>query len=369
MTPPSSSGPGRAHRRGAPTSAGTGSRVSESPRHAPSHLPARRRARPRRPCRPGRPGRLAVLAAAGTAAAADRSVELRFDGEFAGGPFDCTTTYDGVGATSASVDVTDYRLFVSNVALVRADGTAVPVALEQDDRWQTGDVALLDFENGAGRCDNGTPETNALVRGTVPEGEYAGVAFDLGVPFDDNHGDPTLQDSPLNLTAMFWNRQGGYRFLKLDTVPAMAVPATTVSGHGADPAPTARGDAKAPGHGGSGHRGGHGGPVGAWMLHVGSSGCASASRTSAPTSAVDCAAPNRPRVTLDGFDVDAGRIVVDPAPALAGTDLAANAPDTAPGCMSAQDDPDCAAVRPMLGIASDGATPEQRLFTVRRDAP
>ena len=299
------------------------------------------------------PTALAVLAAsAGVASAADRSVELRFDGEFAGGAFDCTTTYDGVGATSASVDVTDYRLFVSNVALVRADGTSAPVALEQDDRWQTGDVALLDFENGAGRCDNGTPETNAVVRGTVPEGEYAGVAFDLGVPFDANHGDPTLQGSPLNLTAMFWNWQGGYRFLKLDTVPASRDD----------------GDAKAPMHGG-GHGGGHGGPVGAWMLHVGSSGCASASRTSAPTSADDCAAPNRPRVTLDGFDVDADRIVVDPAPALAGTDLAANAPDTAPGCMSAQDDPDCAAVMPMLGIAWDGATPEQRLFAVRRDAP
>ena len=295
------------------------------------------------------------------ALAADRPVELRFVGEFAGAPFDCAATYDGVGTGGASVAVTDYRLFVSNVALVRADDTEVPVALEQDDLWQSGGVALLDFEDGAGRCDNGTPETNAVVRGAAPEGDYAGVAFDLGVPFELNHGDPTLQGSPLNLTAMFWNWRGGYRFLKLDTVPAMG---TSPGNDGVHGGATGKGAA----HGGDGH----GGPVGAWMLHVGSAGCASASRTSPPVSAEDCARPNRPRVTLDGFDAATDAVAVDAAAALAGSDLTTNAPDTAPGCMSGPDDPDCASVMPLMGIewqGAEGAAPGQRLFAVRRDAP
>ena len=354
-----------------------------SPRPSAPHAAVRPSRRPSR--RPS--AALLALLAPGVALAADRPVELRFAGEFAGVPFDCAADYADVGAAGTTVGVTDYRLFVSNVALVAADGTEVPVALEQDDLWQSGRVALLDFEDGAGRCDNGTPETRTVVRGTVPEGEYAGVAFDLGVPFEANHGDPTLAGSPLNLTAMFWNWQGGYRFLKLDTVALAGSGTGTAEGdatHGAatgtsardgamhgeptDAAESSAGDGAAKGHAGHGG-GGHGGAVGAWMLHVGSSGCASASRTSAPASPGDCARPNRPRVALDGFDPDADAIAVDPAAALAASDLGANAPGTAPGCMSGPDDPDCAAVMPRLGITRDGAAADQRLFAVRRDAP
>ena len=334
-------------------------------------LPTRAHRGASRPCRPGVASRrppvalATALALAGPAAAlgADRPVEIRFAGEFAGASFDCAAVHEGVGSTGASVRVTDYRLFVSNLALLDADGEEVPVALEQDDVWQSGDVALLDFENGAGPCDNGTPETRAVVRGSVPEGEYAGVAFDLGVPFEPNHGDPTLAGSPLNLTAMFWNWQGGYRFLKLDTLPATDGAAAM---HGAA-MDAAEGGAS---HAGASHGGGHAAaPIGAWMLHVGSSGCASASRTSAPASPEDCARPNRPRVVLDGFDPAADRIAIDPAAALAESDLTANADGTAPGCMSGPEDPDCTGVMPLLGIEWEGETAGQRLFDVRRDAP
>ena len=306
----------------------------------------------------------AVLPHPMNALGAERDVELRFAGDFDGRPFDCTETYAAVGSADTAVAVTDYRLYVSNLSLTTADGESVPVTLTPDDVWQTDDVALLDFENGAGRCDNGTGETNATVRGRVPDGDYTGVAFDLGVPFAENHGDPTLQGSPLNLTSMFWNWQGGYRFLKLDTAPAMAM--STPDGGGA------HGDASAmEGHGDAAGMEGHGAAAGAWMLHVGSAGCASASRTSAPASASDCAAPNRARVELDGFDLAADVVVVDPAAVLREADLGSNAPDTAPGCMSATDDPDCATVMPLLGLPWDGsdAPAEQRLFSVRRDAP
>ena len=34
----------------------------------------------------------------------------------------------------------------------------------------------------------------------------------MGVPFESNHRDSTIAPSPLNITAMFWNWQGGYKF-------------------------------------------------------------------------------------------------------------------------------------------------------------
>ncbi len=82
----------------------------------------------------------------------------------------------------------------------------VVVALEQDGVWQHEDVALLDFENKAGACANGTVELNTSVRGTVPAGtRSSGLRFKLGVPFALNHANAATAPSPLNLTAMFWN--------------------------------------------------------------------------------------------------------------------------------------------------------------------
>ncbi|PJN92728.1 metallo-mystery pair system four-Cys motif protein, partial [Amaricoccus sp. HAR-UPW-R2A-40] len=46
-----------------------------------------------------------------------------------------------------------------------------------------------------------------------------GLAFEIGVPFDLNHGDPTLAPAPLDLTAMFWTWRGGYKFLKFEVAP------------------------------------------------------------------------------------------------------------------------------------------------------
>ena len=90
------------------------------------------------------------------------------------------------------------------------------MALDQDGIWQLDGSALLDFEDATAACANGTPETNAVVKGSVPEGQYMGLLFDIGLPFDQNHGDPTLAASPLNLTEMFWSWQAGYKFIKID---------------------------------------------------------------------------------------------------------------------------------------------------------
>lgn len=288
----------------------------------------------------------ALVAPLAGPALAEQAVTLSFAGEFAGNPFSCGRAYDGIGRNGSTVDVVDYRLYVSNVRLLTENGDEVPVTLDQDGVWQAGGVALLDFEDGAGSCVNGTAPTNAMVRGTVPAGDYRGLAFDVGVPFAQNHVDPTLEASPMNLTALFWNWQGGYRFVKVDLATA---------GQPMDVAQTAD-DHAGDGAGSDEARG--------WSLHLGSTGCASPSRTTAPED--PCAAPNRVPVRFEAFDPAVNVVVVDPARVLVEADVEVNAPDTSPGCMSFPDDADCLTVMTRLGLAyGDVPAGEQTLVSMR----
>ena len=286
---------------------------------------------------------LALVAAASLLAsplAAEDTVPLTlaFAGEFGGQPFDCGARFENVGSSGASVAVADYRLYVSRVRLLGADGSETPLALDEDGRWQGDGVALLDFEDATGSCANGTPPVNSTLSGRAPAGDYTGVAFDIGVPFESNHGDPTLAGSPLNLTALFWNWRGGYRFMRVDL--------TGIEGD----------DSMAPADGMK-HGGGHGG---GWALHVGSTGCTAPTPTTAPDA---CAAPNRIEVVLTDFDVTTDTVVIDPALALVAVDVTSNTPDTAPGCMSSPDDPECTTVLDALGLGDGGAA--QAFVTAR----
>lgn len=247
------------------------------------------------------------------ALAADMTVTIPFAAEIGGQPFSCAATYEGMGAVATAVTAPDFRLFVSDVAMIRADGSLEPVTLDQDGQWQLKSLALLDFEDATGACVNGTPGTHTALTGTVPEGDYTGVAFTVGVPFEQNHQDPTLAPAPMNTTAMFWNWQGGYKFVRIDMVPT---------------------ERKADG------------PKG-WFLHLGSTLCDAASKTSAPTA---CQNPNRLDIRLEGFDPARNVVVIDPAPVVAGADLRVNAPETSPGCMSFLQDADCMTVMARLGL-------------------
>jgi uncharacterized repeat protein (TIGR04052 family) len=228
------------------------------------------------------------------------------------------------------------------LALVDEAGRAVPVALVQDGVWQIDNIALLDFENGTGPCRNGTTGLNTEVRGTVPAGRYVGLRFTLGVPFARNHGDPTVAPSPLNLTAMFWNSQGGYKFVKFDTASSglQAAPAAAGSGHGRAAA--------------SG-----------FSVHLGSTMCAAPSRTEAPKA--ECANPNRVAVAFERFDATKQTVVADIGAVLASANVDVNAPNTSPGCMSFPGDADCPPVMGALGLSYGGAAAPgpQRLFSVR----
>lgn len=254
---------------------------------------------------------------------ADLDVTLRFEARVGDQPAACGQAYEGIGTAGTTVELLDLRVFVSNVRLVMEhDGAEheVPLAMEDDGEWQLEGSALLDFEDGSGGCsENTTAETNVSVRGTVPAGEYTGVRFDVGLPFEQNHLNADEAPPPLNTTAMFWSWASGYKFAKIDL----------------------RNDLPAPGD--------------RWNFHLGSQGCDNgmAGPTVPPTE--PCSRPGRPAISLTGFDPLTGTIVLDVAALFQGADVTADSPESAPGCMSFM--PDAAECTPLFqSLGLDWAT-------------
>lgn len=285
---------------------------------------------------------------ASVAAATGQPVTIAFKAQIGSSPFQCGRSYPGVGAPATTITPTDMRFYVSNVALVDAAGRRVPVALDQDGVWQYRDIALLDFEDGSGPCrQGGNAGLNATVKGHVPPGKYVGLAFDMGLPFDLDHGDATIAPSPLNSSAMFWAWAPGYRFVKVDLLGA-AAPMPAMAGM--------PGMAAMPGMANMRQTG--------FALHIGSTGCDGRTMTSRPAR---CAQPNVVKVVFARFDPARDKIVFDMAAALAATDFGHNAPNTPPGCMGDQADADCKPIFAAFGLPFGGvAGKEQRVFRIMR---
>ena len=255
----------------------------------------------------------------------NRPVVLRFKPMVGDKPFACGESYPDIGVTHSTITPTDFRLYVHNVRLVDAAGKETPVALAQDGKWQFENLALLDFENGSGPCSNGTPETHDYVKGAAPPGNYTGVRFTVGVPFNLNHAEPAKQPSPLNLTQMFWVWNVGYKFMRIE-VKSTGMPQ-------------------------------------GWFVHLGSTGCTpNTTRQTVPTS---CAFPNRPEVSFNNFDIKRDVVILDLKKLLEGANVDTNQPQTPEGCMSGQKDSDCAPVFANLGLPF-GVQPasEQKFFSV-----
>ena len=285
-----------------------------------------------------------ALAAGPAGAQTDRKVVVRFAAQVGDQPFACGRSYDGVGSTRSKVTPSDFRFYVSEVSLVDSAGKAVPLALDQDERWQHRNVALLDFEDRTGPCLTGTQETRNVVTGTVPAGTYRGLRFTLGVPFDLNHADSTIAPSPLNLTSLFWNWQAGYKFLRIDLA---------TSGRPQDIKP---GDAPRFGDRTASQRLG-------FAIHLGSTVCAADGPNKAPGS---CANPNRPVVEIADFDPDRDVVVADLGAVLEGVDVDTNQADTPAGCMSSPNDSDCSPLMRNFGLTFAGQSGQQKFFRTRR---
>ena len=72
-------------------------------------------------------------------------VAIDFAAQVNGAAFACGTSYDNVGASSTTINIVDFRLYVHDVRLVSSSGAEVPVELEQDGQWQLDDLALLEL--------------------------------------------------------------------------------------------------------------------------------------------------------------------------------------------------------------------------------
>lgn len=270
-------------------------------------------------------GHDAALADAAPVDAGPQSVTLSFAAKINGQAFACGTTYQGVGTPAASYTPTDFRFYVHDVRLVDGTGGEVPVTLSQDGAFQKDALALLDFETGDKGCDMGTAATHVALTGSVPSGTYTGVKFVLGVPATMNHIDQATAPAPLNDSTMWWVWRAGFKYFKVDGT----------GGAGATP----------------------------FAFHLGATGCPGASPTEPPSG--PCTAPNLVEVSLGGFDPASKVIVADFGKVLANVDVTKNTTATAPGCMSAPDDPECVPIFGKLGLPigpSPGGT--QVLFSV-----
>ena len=264
---------------------------------------------------------------AGPSDAGDKTqtVEISFEARVGKEAFDCTQTYE-LGTEKTAVKPLDFKLYVHGAQLMSADGQAVDVTLEQDGKWQYKDVALLDFEDDSGSCSNGTGAVNTKLVGRVPAGTYKGLKLNLGVPESMNHQNQATAESPLNVEGMFWSWLSGYKFLRIDVMPA----------HGMM-APQADAKDAGPGHTGAGM---------GFLVHLGSTMC---SGNPMGDEGVDCKRENRPSANFASFDVSKQKVIVDLAALLETSDVSMNKGGQ-PGCMSAPDDPECAAIFEQIGV-------------------
>ncbi|MBP0021771.1 MAG: metallo-mystery pair system four-Cys motif protein [Cyanobacteria bacterium SBLK] len=276
-----------------------------------------------------------LLSAPSAKARDDRSITLRFQGRVGDRIFECGTSYPNLGTQNTAVRFSDFRFYVSEIALRDSDNNLVPLTLTQDEKWQYQNVALLDFEDKSASCSNGTTPTRDIVIGTVPEGNYTGIQFVLGVPVSLNHEDATLASSPLNLTSLWWNWRGGYKFMRVDLmVGEMASKGGT-------------------------HGGGHHHHNNAFGIHLGSTGCGTLAADIQPSS---CTNPNRSTVVFLDFDPDKNIIVADLAALLENTNLTVNQPNTPSGCMSSPEDGDCLGIMKNLGLPFNDNLESQSTF-------
>jgi uncharacterized repeat protein (TIGR04052 family) len=246
--------------------------------------------------------------------ATDEAVVVEFAGMVGAETFGCSKSYSSIGTSKTSFKPLDFRVYLSDVALVKADGSEVKVALAQDQRWQRGGYALLDFEDGSGTCVGGTPETNTSIRGTAPKGEYVGLAFTVGIPDADNHLDAATAPAPLNAPGMWWSWSGGFKFFKLD----VETPKNK-----------------------------------SYYMHLGATKC-----TGNVVEGYKCASGNQPRIALKALDRSRERVALDVAALWTDVDLDAQIDgktDFIPGCMSSATDPECPKVFEKFGLAMDGS--------------
>ncbi len=260
--------------------------------------------------------------------AGPRDVGILFEARAGNAPVTCDAPVAALGSGAVQTQIRDMRFYVSNVRLIDKNGAEVPVTLAANDWQHAGGVTLIDLENAAGACAGGTPATNNAVTGSVPAGDYVGMAMTVGVPPGLNHSDYATAPKPFDIQAMAWSWQAGRKFMKVDVNPSGGV--TTPGNPNANP-PTPDVNSST------------------FNFHLGSTGC-----TGNPASGevVNCSAPNRIELKFTSFNPDTQKIALDVQQLFLQSNLSANL-GGALGCMSGKTDPECPAMFGVIGLDID----------------
>lgn len=244
--------------------------------------------------------------------AGESPVDIPFELRFGDSAIDCSTSAGGFS-------LTDLRFYVYDLRLITEDGRRVELELAPSPPWQSGEVALLDFEDGQGSCTNGTAAVNTVVRGEAGAERYRGLRFSVGVPEHLNHGDPLRAEPPLSDATMHWHWISGYRFL----------------------------------------RAGITGEDDGFWLHLGSTRC-----EGTVTDIKGCGASNRAEVSLPAYVPGEDAVIIDLRQLFGNVDLADG---SRTDCSSGPAETTCAEPFAALGIdfATGDAVSESAVFRVR----
>ncbi len=129
-------------------------------------------------------------------------------------PFVATWGDATIGCSDTPIALSDLRLYVAEPELLDSGGRPQRLELHANLPWQQADLALIDLEDGEDACANGTSDLFAYLVGSVRPGEYKGLRFTVGVPFDRNHSNPLAASAPLDDPAMHWHWRSGYKFIR-----------------------------------------------------------------------------------------------------------------------------------------------------------
>lgn len=153
---------------------------------------------------------LGLGAALSSAAAAPLSVTLSLtDGDR---PF---AYHNPLKVGDQELQVQELKFYVSEVALVRSDGSEVPLP----------GIRLATFKKGT------PPQNIEIFRADAPPGDYRGLRLNIGVPRALNHQDAALAAAPLNIEqGMYWAWNSGYIFFSLHGEAAGQNVATHIGG-------------------------------------------------------------------------------------------------------------------------------------------
>lgn len=138
-----------------------------------------------------------LMCALGVAVAAPLEIKLNL--RMGNQAFAWDQTYQNPLGQPYQIDT--LKVYISDVALVRADGSEVRV----------GGLALVDFKK------NASTQDVSVMLADVPAGEYRGLRFAVGVPREANHRDAATQALPLGVdSGMYWAWNPGYIFYRLE---------------------------------------------------------------------------------------------------------------------------------------------------------